>query len=217
MIRRVINLCMNVFPAVCLLVAAVLTFDAWLPNAKKSIFEEMRYHGGEIFSIAQEIDWGTRHWIIGSAAVLAAAATIHYVPRLTAKADTEGKFKNRYRSINSWMCKWWKLSFAILLLLAMISWTGIERFRSDSPSDEFSEPINGFLPRVMSQGHGLPSKYLVFVPHDYKPASDRRWPTLIYLNGAGQNGDDGFAQISRNFGRPIWEMQRGFPFFVIAP
>lgn len=217
MIRRLTNLCVKYFPAACLLVAAVLMLDAWCPDFKNSIHAKAQHFAAEIVSSVRGIDWGTRHWIIGSTAMLAAAATIRFVPRWIARVDNEGRFKSRYRSVRSWMRPKWKVSVLILSMLTVIGWTGIEQFKGDIATNAFSAPTSGFLPRVINQVIGGPSKYLVFVPHDYEPSSDRRWPTLIYLNGAGQNGDDGFAQISRNFGRPIWEMQRGFPFFVIAP
>jgi dienelactone hydrolase len=40
---------------------------------------------------------------------------------------------------------------------------------------------------------------------------------LFFLNGLGENGDDGVRQISNNFGLQIWENRELFPFIAIAP
>ncbi|MFN0054838.1 MAG: family 16 glycoside hydrolase [Planctomycetales bacterium] len=42
-------------------------------------------------------------------------------------------------------------------------------------------------------------------------------PVLLFLNGAGENGDDGYRQISNNFGVQVWEMRGYFPFLAVAP
>jgi pimeloyl-ACP methyl ester carboxylesterase len=39
---------------------------------------------------------------------------------------------------------------------------------------------------------------------------------ILFLNGLGENGDDGLRHVSRNFGPQIWPMRDRFPFLAVA-
>ena len=73
----------------------------------------------------------------------------------------------------------------------------------------------GYLTRVFRNDTGDTRKYVLYVPPShqlgYKP------PVLMFLNGAGENGEDGIRQISNNFGVQVWEARDYFPFIAIAP
>ena len=73
----------------------------------------------------------------------------------------------------------------------------------------------GFYQRTIVDENGLPHSYVVYVPHGYLP--NAKCPVLMFLNGAGENGDDGLFQLSNNFGVAIHENRKSFPFLTIAP
>lgn len=75
----------------------------------------------------------------------------------------------------------------------------------------------GFTPRTIWKENGETSNYLIFRPHVSPPPGCNGYPVLMFLNGHGENGDDGIMQILNNFGRPVWEMREKFPFIVVAP
>lgn len=57
--------------------------------------------------------------------------------------------------------------------------------------------------------------YVLYVPYDSQEPH-QPWPVIVFLNGLGENGNDGFRQISNNFGLPVWETRRRFPFVCLA-
>lgn len=74
---------------------------------------------------------------------------------------------------------------------------------------------HGFQSRVFTDAQGNSHKYVLFVPYGYVHGS--KPPVLMFLNGLGENGDDGIRQISNNFGIQAWESREFFPFLTIAP
>ena len=74
--------------------------------------------------------------------------------------------------------------------------------------------VRGFIRRTFPDEVGNSRGYVAFLPHDQR--SSRKLPVLLFLNGVGENGDDGIS-LGNNFGMPIWEMQEFFPFLAIAP
>lgn len=74
----------------------------------------------------------------------------------------------------------------------------------------------GFTCRRLTDSTGYESRYVVFVPHGPPPGPDG-YPVLLFLNGFGENGEDGTRQLSRNLGIAVWETKGRFPFVVVAP
>lgn len=74
----------------------------------------------------------------------------------------------------------------------------------------------GFLRRVHKTKDG-DSKYVLFVPHDYK--GDKEVPLILFLHGSGERGDDGEAPVRQGIGNAIKFKggERRFPFIVIFP
>lgn len=73
----------------------------------------------------------------------------------------------------------------------------------------------GFLKKVYTTPEGAPSHYVVYVPEN--AGSDAKLPVILFLNGWGENGDDGLRQISNNFGSEVWRMRTHFPFLAVCP
>src|SRR5271157_2865398 len=78
------------------------------------------------------------------------------------------------------------------------------------------DSTTGFIPKVF-QGDKSNSKYVLFIPHDYK--GDKEYPLILFLHGAGERGDDGEAQVKQGIGNAIKfkGKEKNFPFIVIFP
>ncbi len=59
-------------------------------------------------------------------------------------------------------------------------------------------------------------QYLIYTPPEYSSKSDKRWPLMLFLHGAGERGSD--VQRVAIHG-PMSEVKKGtnFPFIIIAP
>jgi predicted peptidase len=58
--------------------------------------------------------------------------------------------------------------------------------------------------------------YLLYLPKKYDAAPDRRWPTILFLHGAGERGDDLNAVKRHGLARVV-EERDDFPFIVVSP
>jgi predicted peptidase len=72
----------------------------------------------------------------------------------------------------------------------------------------------GFInAKVEADGKSMP--YVVWVPRSY---TDRQeWPVILFLHGAGERGEDGFAQVRQGIGEQVWEHPERFPCLVVMP
>lgn len=71
----------------------------------------------------------------------------------------------------------------------------------------------GFLARTITV-NGSEAKYVVYVPADYDP--EKPMPTIVFLNGAGECGTDGWRQVY-HFGGAIMLEPAKWPFIIIFP
>lgn len=84
-----------------------------------------------------------------------------------------------------------------------------------APSAAAPQPVEtGFLNRTV-QLDGLAYKYQVYVPASYD--SERRWPVILFLHGAGERGDDGLLQTEVGLGSAIRRQPDRFPAIVVFP
>lgn len=58
-------------------------------------------------------------------------------------------------------------------------------------------------------------RYTVFIPDRYDPKL--RWPTIVFLHGLGQAGDDGTKCAALAMGPYVAEQAKTFPFIVVFP
>lgn len=72
----------------------------------------------------------------------------------------------------------------------------------------------GFEDRVFTDDDG-DHRYSVFVPEDY--TSDRKWPVILFLHGAGERGSDGRKQLTVGLAPVIRKRQETFPFIAVFP
>jgi len=59
-------------------------------------------------------------------------------------------------------------------------------------------------------------RFQLFLPREYGVDPARRWPTILFLHGAGERGDD--LELVKVHGPPrIAEQDPDFPFIVVSP
>lgn len=101
----------------------------------------------------------------------------------------------------------------ILLGVAVVAALAIPPLHAGEKNDK-SE--HGFINKVYKDQEGE-SKYVLFVPHDYK--GDKEYPLILFLHGAGERGSDGVAPVRQGIGNAIKFKggEKKFPCFVIFP
>jgi predicted esterase len=65
-------------------------------------------------------------------------------------------------------------------------------------------------------GNLAPLRYLVHLPPGTDQDTSRRWPTILFLHGAGERGDD-LERVTRHGPPKIVKTRKDFPFIVISP
>jgi pimeloyl-ACP methyl ester carboxylesterase len=95
---------------------------------------------------------------------------------------------------------------ARLLIVALLALAGC---------DAASTGDRPFLTRTFQTADGHTAHYVLFVPPNRDPA--QKLPVILFLNGWGENGNDGLRQISNNFGGDMWRMRGWFPFLAVCP
>ncbi len=59
-------------------------------------------------------------------------------------------------------------------------------------------------------------KYWLFLPAEYDPKAEKKWPLMLFLHGAGERGDN--LEVVKKHGPPkIVDGKSDFPFVVISP
>ncbi len=59
-------------------------------------------------------------------------------------------------------------------------------------------------------------RYLLHLPEGYDAESDKRWPTILFLHGAGERGDD-LDKVTVHGPPKLAKNDPKFPFIVISP
>lgn len=59
-------------------------------------------------------------------------------------------------------------------------------------------------------------KYLLYLPPDYKSASERKWPLMLFLHGAGERGSD-VQRVAIHGPLSLVKQGTNFPFIIVAP
>ena len=101
-----------------------------------------------------------------------------------------------------------------LCLTSVVTWLGWDFWRKLQANRWEAAPA-GFSSQVFVDGSGNRFPLVLYRPHDV-PAG-RRPGVILFLNGLGENGDDGVSQLSNNFGGQVWSLRGRFPMFVVAP
>jgi len=82
--------------------------------------------------------------------------------------------------------------------------------------EDATQPSNlAFSKRIYKDADGGEHRYVLFAPP--RSPNSPQPPVILFLNGHGQNGDDGVLQITNQFGIHFWECRGFSPFIGIAP
>ena len=76
------------------------------------------------------------------------------------------------------------------------------------------DTTTGFVSKI-HKGPDGESKYVVFVPADYK--ADKAYPVILFLHGSGSTGDDGQKQVKAGLAKAIRDKKGKFDFITIFP
>lgn len=60
------------------------------------------------------------------------------------------------------------------------------------------------------------TKYLLYLPENYKNDTTRKWPLVIFLHGSGESGDD-LNKVKYHGPPKLVEAGRKFPFILVSP
>ena len=80
--------------------------------------------------------------------------------------------------------------------------------------DPPAEP--GQRPHVFEKQIMVKLNYLLFLPEDYKKDSEKKWPMILFLHGAGERGSD-INKVKIHGPPKIVAHQKDFPFIVVSP
>lgn len=59
-------------------------------------------------------------------------------------------------------------------------------------------------------------KYLLYLPPDYSKSSDKKWPLMMFLHGAGERGND-VQRVTVHGPMSLVKQGTNFPFIIVAP
>lgn len=96
----------------------------------------------------------------------------------------------------------WRFFFATLGFLAVSSLAFARK------------PDTGFLDRTLSL-HNASYKYQVFLPEHW--ASNKKWPIILFLHGAGERGSDGLLQTQVGIATAVRKDRTRFAAIIVMP
>jgi len=105
---------------------------------------------------------------------------------------------------------------AAALLLTGIAWRRAQRNRPPPPTELSIRLAAGMVgDHFVAPGSGLDLPYRLYVPKTLEPA--RKYPLIVYLHGAGDNGSDNIRQAGPLVARLIEQSRSAGPAFILAP
>lgn len=100
-----------------------------------------------------------------------------------------------------------------IAMITLIS-ASLTTVANNASSKPLRNPEKGFIAKTIKV-NDKSIKYIIYVPADYKSSIPR--PAIVFLNGRGECGTDGFKQISTGLGPAITANVSAWPFIVIFP
>lgn len=107
------------------------------------------------------------------------------------------------------------MRFLPFLIVAVVA---IGCSTASQPSAVSTQPIDGQLPKTFSRTRTVTQKldYLLFLPKGYAEQTEKQWPLILFLHGAGERGSD--LKLVTKHGPPKLVKDRpDFPFIVVSP
>ena len=76
-------------------------------------------------------------------------------------------------------------------------------------SAQAQTPESGFYKREVLRNDGIASIYQVYVPLGY--TAEKEWPVILFLNGYGEQGEDGEKQVGTGLGPALQNHPESWP------
>lgn len=105
------------------------------------------------------------------------------------------------------MMSWRRGAFAVSLFCTVAA-------AQQAPTPSTTPTVTGFLAKSLTVG-GIERRYVLYLPRDYR--ADRRWPLVVFLNGMGECGTDGWKHIDVGLGPAMRNEPERWPFVVLLP
>lgn len=99
----------------------------------------------------------------------------------------------------------------VLLFLA-----GVTACRTAPPADASSVPMQTAHTFTYRANQEQELRYLLYLPADYQGDTQRRWPLLVFLHGAGERGSD-LAKVAVHGPPKVAPGMTNFPFILVSP
>ncbi|MCK9208356.1 MAG: prolyl oligopeptidase family serine peptidase [Salinivirgaceae bacterium] len=77
--------------------------------------------------------------------------------------------------------------------------------KAQQAGSQFKQQING----------SFQLQYLVYLPQNYQPQGNEKYPMLLFLHGSGERGDS--IELVKAWGPPKIAEEKGLPFIVVSP
>ena len=74
----------------------------------------------------------------------------------------------------------------------------------------------GFLNRSLTL-HGIPYKYQVYLPAEWKRDDGKQWPIILFLHGRGERGSEGMWQTQIGLPMQVRDHPERWPFIIVIP
>src|SRR5947207_9365917 len=97
-----------------------------------------------------------------------------------------------------------RLTTALIALLFSTAALG------QTPGTQAAQELNKEIKKTVKIG------YLLYLPKDYGKEAGKKWPTILFLHGAGESGTN--IELVKKHGPPkLIAEGKEFPFIVISP
>src|SRR2546423_8302224 len=104
-----------------------------------------------------------------------------------------------------------KLNFLLGLAALMLAGCAIDRFGSNnSPGKQMANHLR------LRTSEDLEINYLLFLPKDYNAKSQKRWPLILFLHGAGERGTNIWKVATHGPPEKVIS-EPDFPFILVSP
>ncbi|HAN00924.1 MAG TPA: phospholipase [Marinilabiliales bacterium] len=77
--------------------------------------------------------------------------------------------------------------------------------KAQQAGSQFKQQING----------SFQLQYLVYLPQNYQPQGNEKYPMILFLHGSGERGDS--IELVKAWGPPKIAEEKGLPFIVVSP
>jgi predicted esterase len=108
--------------------------------------------------------------------------------------------------------------FAVCLALAWSLSPGMALSSADKDRKDQGEPPQetGFLNRSIEL-NGIPYRFQVYLPEDWRRDDRKLWPIILFLHGRGERGSEGMWQTQIGLPQAVRDHPERWPFVIVMP